>query len=89
MEPIQVIVYIILQSILVVIFIVYQIIIRAVKLKYDPYPQEIMKRAEAVLSEDVRKYIKRGYAKVCEFCGVKYDQGENYCHLCGTGLKSD
>ena len=25
-------------------------------------------------------------AKVCEYCGIKGEIGDQYCHLCGTGL---
>ena len=25
--------------------------------------------------------------KICEYCNTTYKYGENYCHLCGTGLK--
>ena len=25
--------------------------------------------------------------KTCEFCGVKMEPSDNYCPLCGTGLK--
>jgi len=26
-------------------------------------------------------------ATVCEYCGTKGEVGDQYCHLCGTGLK--
>jgi len=73
---IQITVYIIFLSILFIIYFISQL--------FRTSSKEITFDKEEWF-ERVDKYFDK--PKICEYCNIKYEKGEKYCRLCGTGLK--
>lgn len=75
---IQIIWYIVFLSILFIIYFISRLLIKKPTTPtYDPDWWDF-------LIEDTEELLKPTF---CKYCGEKYEKGEKYCHLCGTGLK--
>ena len=74
----QILIYIICLSIFIALLIIESLFSK----KVEPFDwvKEYERLAENYLGSIIPMVI-------CEYCGIKYEKGENYCHLCGTGLK--
>ena len=79
---IQIIWFVVFLSILFIIYFISRLFIDP-NPAYDPDWWDIKELSEKYLKL-TEKDLKPTF---CKYCGEKYGEGDNYCHLCGTGLK--